>query len=40
MIRRIVADEVEDRLDYLASEAALHEGAPIRAEEVFRKLDL
>ena len=40
-VRRIVREELEplqDRLDYLASEASLADGSPIPADEVWKKL--
>jgi len=40
-VRRIVREELgplEDRIDYLASEASLADGSPIPAENVWKKL--
>ena len=39
MVRRLVAQEIEDRIDRAAARAALAEGGePVPIEEVFRRL--
>jgi hypothetical protein len=40
IVREVVAEELEDRLDYWESEASLADGDPLPAEEVWKKLGL